>query len=167
MYKNFNLYIWSGIIFTTFFGTLLHFVYEWSGNNPIVGLFSPINESVWEHLKLLYYPMTLWVIGGYYKFGRKNKIFIFSALAGLIIGLFSIPVIFYIYTAIFKKTYLVADILIFIIGVAISFLAMGYIFKNFNIRHLSLKLGILLWELIFLLFVVFTIFPPDIFLFKT
>ena len=32
-------------------GTLLHFVYGWSGRNLLVGLVSPVNESVWEHTK--------------------------------------------------------------------------------------------------------------------
>jgi Family of unknown function (DUF6512) len=34
-------------------GTLLHFVYGWSGQNALAGLVSPVNESVWEHTKLL------------------------------------------------------------------------------------------------------------------
>ncbi len=50
-------------IFVAGLGTLLHFTYQWSGSNPIVGAFSAANESVWEHLKLIYFPMlalTLW-----------------------------------------------------------------------------------------------------------
>ena len=35
-------------------GVLLHFAYEWSGNNPLVGAFSAVNESTWEHLKLIF-----------------------------------------------------------------------------------------------------------------
>lgn len=167
MNKQINLYIIGGIFFTTILGTILHFVYEWSGYNPIVGLFSPVNESVWEHLKLLYYPVTLWVIFGYFKLGRKNKNFIFASFAGLMAGIIAIPVLYYIYTAILGTNFLVVDILIFIASVVICFLTMGYILKNYNIRTLSLKSGILLWELLFILFVVFTIFPPNIFLFKS
>ena len=48
-------------IISTFFaialGTLLHFTFEWSGNNPVVGIFSAVNESTWEHLKILFFPM--------------------------------------------------------------------------------------------------------------
>ena len=44
-------------IFCLILGTILHFTYEWFNYNVIVGLFSTINESVWEHLKLLFYPM--------------------------------------------------------------------------------------------------------------
>ena len=166
MNKKINLYIVGGIIFTIVFGALLHFVYDWSGSNSIVGLFSPINESVWEHMKLLFYPMSLWLIGGYFKFGKSNQNYICAALIGLVSGLILIPVLFYTYTFIAAKTILAIDISIFIISIIISFLIMGYILKNYNLRCLSTKAGILLWELIFVLFVIFTIFPPDLPLFK-
>lgn len=43
-------------------GTLWHFVYEWSGENPIIGAIAPVNESVWEHLKLLFFPSLFYFI---------------------------------------------------------------------------------------------------------
>ena len=54
------------IILAIVFGTLLHFTYEWSGENRIVGLFSATNESVWEHLKLVFYPMLILGLIEYY-----------------------------------------------------------------------------------------------------
>lgn len=46
------------------FGTafLQHSVYEFLGENKIVGFFAPINESVWEHLKLAFYPMVVFIL---------------------------------------------------------------------------------------------------------
>lgn len=41
-------------IFISVLGVLLHFTYEWAGDNAVVGLFSAVNESTWEHLKLLF-----------------------------------------------------------------------------------------------------------------
>lgn len=38
----------------------LHFSYEWSGASAIIGIFTPINESIWEHLKLVFWPLLLW-----------------------------------------------------------------------------------------------------------
>ena len=35
-------------------GTLLHFVYEWSGGSPWAAAVSAVNESTWEHMKILY-----------------------------------------------------------------------------------------------------------------
>jgi len=41
-----------GIVFIVLVGSALHFTFELSGDNPLVGVFSAVNESVWEHLKL-------------------------------------------------------------------------------------------------------------------
>ena len=38
MFKNFHKFILIGIVFTIILGCILHFVYEWSGNNSFVGL---------------------------------------------------------------------------------------------------------------------------------
>lgn len=46
----------AGICFIIIFGSILHFTFEWAGHNPIVGVFSAVNESVWEHLKLGFWP---------------------------------------------------------------------------------------------------------------
>ena len=98
MSKNYNKFVLFGIIFTFILGTLLHFVYEWSGSNVIVGIFSPVNESVWEHLKLLYFPMSLWLLLGYSKFGKDNCNYLLSAIIGFLCGAVSIPLLFYLYT---------------------------------------------------------------------
>lgn len=46
---------WMGWIGTVLLGIGLHALYAWRPI-PLLGLFSPVNESVWEHLKLLYWP---------------------------------------------------------------------------------------------------------------
>ena len=43
---------------TSLGGAALHFLYDLLPG-PLTALFSPINESVWEHLKLLFWPMLL------------------------------------------------------------------------------------------------------------
>ena len=43
---------WFG---TALAGTALHFLYDWLPN-PLTALVSPVSESVWEHLKLLFWP---------------------------------------------------------------------------------------------------------------
>ena len=40
----------GGFAFTAVFGTALHFLFDWSGKNTVVGLFSAVNESIWEHM---------------------------------------------------------------------------------------------------------------------
>ena len=53
-------------IFMLVVGTLLHFTFGWSNNNPLIGTFSAVNESTWEHLKLLFFPMLISTIIGYF-----------------------------------------------------------------------------------------------------
>ena len=36
-------------------GCVLHFLYEWLPN-AATSLFSPVNESLWEHIKLVFWP---------------------------------------------------------------------------------------------------------------
>ena len=51
-----------GFFFVSIVGTLLHFAYEASGSNFIAGIFAPVNESTFEHLKLLFYPFIIYGI---------------------------------------------------------------------------------------------------------
>ena len=41
MYRRLNIFLIIGAVFTIITGTLLHFVYEWSGESLFVGIFSP------------------------------------------------------------------------------------------------------------------------------
>ena len=41
-------------------GSLFHFIYEWSNCLSVVGIIGAVNESVWEHLKILLWPMFGW-----------------------------------------------------------------------------------------------------------
>ena len=51
-----------GIIFISIIGTLLHFMYEFSGHNKIVSLFAAVNESTWEHIKIALTPTFIWTL---------------------------------------------------------------------------------------------------------
>lgn len=46
----------AGLFVVIAAGNLLHFVYEWSGESPVAAVFSGVNESTWEHMKLLAVP---------------------------------------------------------------------------------------------------------------
>ena len=62
-----------GFVFVSIIGTLAHFVYEWTNKSVIAALFCPINESPWEHLKLIFFPYLIWtVIQTFIMKGTKN-----------------------------------------------------------------------------------------------
>ena len=148
MYRRLNIFLIIGTVFTIITGTLLHFVYEWSGESLFVGIFSPINESVW-------------ILIGYFIFGKKFKTYIPSAVIGILSGMILIPMWFYTYTVFTGKPILFLDILSFIISVCVAFFITAHLIENYNIPYLTPKLGFLIWDIIFALFIIFTLYQPD------
>ena len=83
----------AGFFFTSFAGTLLHFLFDWSDEILVVALFSAVNESIWEHIKLLFYPMFLFAGIEHYFLGKEMQSFWCIKLTGLLAALLLIPVL--------------------------------------------------------------------------
>ena len=151
-------------IFVMVLGTLLHFTYKWSGNNVIVGIFSPINESIWEHLKLMFFPMLITIIIGYLYKGKDIDNYLSSKVIGTIVMLSFTIVFYYTYSGILGTNYTGVDVSIFFIAVAlgqyVSYKLMKTKFHGNNITATIILLVLLLC------FVIFTFFPPNIALFN-
>lgn len=64
-----------GFIATGLFGTLLHFVYEWTGGNRVIAVFSAVNESTWEHMKLLFIPFLVFTVVEFIVFSEAFRNF--------------------------------------------------------------------------------------------
>lgn len=154
----------SGIVFTLILGTLGHFFYEWSDGNAFIALFFPINESTWEHLKLLFFPFLFWTLWNYLHHKNHCASYLYYQLASVLSGMLSIIVLFYTYTGILGRHILVADILIFFIGVRVSFLVTPLIKKHFPSTP-ALNAAYLYWGFLTLCFFLFTCFPPNLPLF--
>ena len=85
------------LFLTAILGTLLHFTFEWSNNNLFIGSFSAVNESLWEHLKLIFFPTLITIIiGAYYNKDNYSK-YIISKTRGLFYSLIFIVIFFYTY----------------------------------------------------------------------
>lgn len=146
------------------FGTCLHFVYEWSNYNRIVGLFSPINESPWEHLKLLYVPFTVFTIILYFLSKRNSKKILFGNSIAVSSGLFLILLLYYFLTGAFGVDSIVLDLAVYIIATAITYILCYCFYKN-NIFSNNIY-GFLIFIFAFLIFSVFTFIPPRFPLFQ-
>ena len=114
-------YLIIGTIFVIVLGTLSHFFYEWSNNNFVVGFFSPVNESTWEHMKLVFFPMLLFSLIANYRLKSIYPCITSSLLFGILLGTFLIPIFFYTYTGILGYNVLVLDLITFILAVICSF----------------------------------------------
>ncbi|BCJ94617.1 hypothetical protein acsn021_21860 [Anaerocolumna cellulosilytica] len=161
MYKKLVYYELAGFILVLIFGTLLHFVFEWSGRNFLVAFFSPVNESVWEHLKLLFMPFLVFSFIEYFILCKKFKSFIPAKATGIVIGLCSIISLSYTFTGIIGTHVLAIDIGIFVVSTLITYTISYCMIKNWNVDGILLNsLGLLVITLLFLIFMIFTFYPP-------
>ena len=183
--KIFKFTIFS-IILVFILGTLLHFTFDWSNKNVFIGSFSAVNESTWEHLKLLFFPMIITTIIGYFYLSKTTPSFlcarVFSIISSilpgwilpslinasndlvaisLLIGSKQETVITSGVSSIIKSAPVNCSFYIAtLIGEYISYRLMLSKF-NCNTKKALILLSILLF-----LFVLFTYFPPKIMLFK-
>lgn len=155
--------IFSGI-FTAILGTLLHFTYEWSNNNVFVGAFSAVNESTWEHLKLLFFPMLITTIIGYFYIGKDISNFLCAKTLGIITAIIFTVAFFYTYTGILGTNIAILDIGSFFVAVAIGeFVTYKILASYFSCNK---KAAIITLIVLFLCFIIFTYITPKIGLFK-
>ncbi len=154
--------IW-GAVFTIIVGTLLHFVYNWSGQSNFVGFFGAVNESTWEHLKLAFWPTFIFAIFEWFMFGKNQKNFCLASATKLLSMPIAIILLFYGWLLIFPDNF-IWDISIFIVAVILGY-CLGYLIlknkKDFRKESLSIVLIILT----LLAFSIFTFLPPRFFLF--
>ncbi|MEM2122007.1 MAG: DUF6512 family protein [Candidatus Bathyarchaeia archaeon] len=154
-----------GIFFIIILGSALHFAFELSGRNPIIGVLSAVNESIWEHLKLGFWPALIYAAIEYILL--KNGIGNFFPAKTL--GIYSMPLTivssFYLYTA-FMEENLVLDILIFITAVIIGQLASYKVLICKEKLEVYVQISVAALILLALLFSIFTFYPPHLSIFQ-
>lgn len=155
-----------GFIFVAILGTLNHFLFEWLNESTIIALFCPVNESVFEHLKMLFFPFTIWTIAEYFILGKPFNFFS-SKIIGVISGLIFIVTFFYTYSGIIGKNTLFMDIISFLLGILLSYFISYIMLTNpkYESNYTEI-ISIILFIIISLIFFVFTFYPPFIPLFK-
>lgn len=151
----------AGAVFIIVLGSMLHFTFELSRYQPLVGVFSAVNESVWEHLKLAFWPALLFGLIEYMPLRRTVNNFVFAKTAGVYLMTAFFPVSFYSYTATTGESSLVIDVGLFVAAVFLGQL-LSYKLLTFSqfpkwVTWVSLSAYLFLA----VLFVVFTFYPPD------
>ena len=165
MKRSIGLWQLCGFAVTSLLGTVLHFLYDWLGKSAWVAPFSGVNESTWEHMKLLFWPMLIFAVVQSFFF-REVSDFWCVKLRGTLLGLALIPVIFYTYNGVIGKSPDWLNIAIFFVCGAIAY---AYETRLFNSKKLSCnspKRAVAMLLLIAFLFVLFTFRTPEISIFK-
>lgn len=161
-------WILIGIPVLFIIGSLWHSIYEFTGNKFLVGLFAAVNESIWEHTKMVLIPIIAWFLIYYLVFSKKHKInkdkWLTSLLVSLITSIISIPMLYYFYTSAFGIESIVCDILILFLAIAFGQSLALHIYrysKGINHNLVSVILILIVGGYIFL-----TLSPPKIPMFR-
>ncbi len=161
MKRSVGLWQLWGFVITSLLGTLLHFLYEWTGEAVWAATISGVNESTWEHMKLLFFPAVTFAVFESF-FMRERRDFWCIKLRGIVLGTLLIPVIYYTYNGAIGKSPDWLNISIFFISAAVAFI--------YEARHMRKrepvctypKLSIAVLCVLGALFGVFTFVTPEI-----
>lgn len=165
MKRSVGLWQLMGFAVTSFAGTLLHFLYDWSGGAVWTAPFSGVNESTWEHLKLLFVPMFLFAVVQSFFFKEVGN-FWYVKLKGTVLGLVLIPVLFCTYNGVIGPSPDFINIAIFFLAAAVAY---GYEAKRFSDRPASAATSAASFAALCavgLLFFLFTFVTPHLELFR-
>ena len=165
MHRTIRLWQLFGFAVTALGGTLLHFLYDWLGEAVWVAPFSGVNESTWEHMKLLFWPMFIFAIVQSF-FCKDRGDYWCVKLRGILLGLTLIPVLFYTYNGVIGRSPDWINIAIFFISAAGAYIYETRQFNNRTTACKAPKLAVAALCAIALLFVIFTFATPKIGIFK-
>jgi hypothetical protein len=148
-------------------GCTFHYLYDLLGHSVLAAPFFAVNESIWEHMKLLSTAVLIWMAVDYFLSDKSMRPCFFAVRAvALPIALVFIPLVFYFLKGAFDLESVFVDIALFF--------AACILYQSIAM-HLEVKCAVLLkhpWagilalSIVFLIFVVFTFIPPHLPLFK-
>jgi|WetSurMetagenome_2_1015567.scaffolds.fasta_scaffold19965_3 hypothetical protein len=147
-----------GVIFLL--GSLFHFVFELTGSHAAAGAFFPVNESVFEHLKLTFWPSIIWWAFTYrfVKTGARN--YMFSRAAALLVMPAVILIVYYAYTSITGWENVFVDIFIFLLAAAAGQMVGYWLMTKPPLPLWLAWLSVILIIVLGAGYVFFTFYPP-------
>lgn len=142
-----------------------HFMYDLLPNT-IFSIIFPVNESIWEHMKLLVTPVLIFSIIEYIVYKKKDIYFdnfILSYSISMIIGIIIYLIIYLPIHYIFGHNLIFAVILLFVTFIIIEIISY-YIMNYIDIKY-SNNIGIGIIIFIYIIFGYLTYNPIEIDLF--
>ena len=156
----------SGAVFVSIAAAVLHFLYEWSGGEMWATLFSAVNESIWEHLKIFSLPYVFWAFVELCCVRVPFRKFVSAKVLSLYFMLISIPAFYYTYTGVFGKNIAIVDILSGFAFTVMTFILSYRMIVNSPCIERYYKLSLFLIALYYIMIAFFTYTPPKWEIFK-
>ena len=162
-------WLYFGIPVMFILGGLTHFAFDLSGHNPAVAIFAPVNESVWEHLKMSFWAPLVWWIIGYFVLSEKYGIpacgWFAACAVSLYFNLIFITAFYYTYTGAFGFDSVVIDILSFLLSLILGQMLAVHFYRFAGARQKACTYPFIAIAILVAAFAVFTFYPPHIPLF--
>jgi len=157
-------WIIKGIPILFLIGTIMHFLYGFCGQNILIGSIAAVNESLWEHSKMVLLPVICWWSFYYIIKGKQNNIdqnkWFTSALIALLTAIITIPMLYYFYTEAFGVEILAVDISILFVAILLGQLLAFHFYKYS--KGINSYISICISIFLVLTFIIFTYYPPHI-----
>ena len=164
MKKDLALWQFAGFVITVALGSVLHFLFDWTGTRLLAPI-SAVNESTWEHMKILFFPMLIFACVQYFIFRDAYAGFWWIKLIGIVVGVILIPILFYTSNGAFGKTRDWLNIAFFFISAALVFF-MEYLLFSKDLIFPYPWIAILCIIAIAIFFAMFTFYPPRLPIFR-
>lgn len=155
-----------GFIITSILGTLLHFAFEWSGESRIIALFAPINESPWEHMKMLYFPFFTFTIYTKFKLAKDKFNVYYSNYTAIVLGMIATLCYYYTLNGMLGGNNEWVNLSSFFVGMAAAFIISYFLINNTVGRGMPNAIAGIMLVVTCLAFFLFTFKPPLIPLFQ-
>lgn len=156
----------TGFIVIFIIGSMLHFVFELFNKWSPIGLIAAVNESVWEHLKLAFWPAVAYSGIEYNYIKKLTNNFMIAKTIGIYLMPITIVILFYSYQAILGVESLLLDILIFGLAILIGQLTSYKLLTSPQLSISLNKLGLIALVLLGIIFSLFTYYPPHLPIFR-
>ena len=140
-------------------GSAFHFIYDLSNKNKFVGIIAPVNESVFEHSKLLLVPLMLfWMIGYFFLKDSINiNNYFFAMLVSIVFSIITMISFYYTYKEIIGNSYLWIDVFDLLLSLFIGQILANHIYEYS--KGVSWVISIIVTFLIFIFYIYLTFKP--------
>lgn len=169
-FKSPKAWILWGIPVLWIMGFIFHSMYDYTGKILFIGLFCPVNESVWEHLKLTFYPILFWFGIGYIILSKSCKIdstkWLICTVISIFISSLFVIAFYYSYTGALGIASIILDIMSLIIGIFLAQIICVHIYKYGKGHNVSFYISLILLGVLIVIFTYYTFSPPKFPMFR-
>lgn len=158
-------YFWLSVVVIFIFGSVAHFLYDWTKHNKFIGIFAAVNESTWEHIKIALTPSFLWCFCDWFLYGQYHNYFLAKLISFIFIIVF-IPAVYYSYRKIVKQSIPLVNILIFFLVILFSQLVFYVVLNLIPVSEAFQYLPCLGILILFVCYLTFTFKPIKNFIFR-